>query len=271
MKTALTIPTEHVGKLWLSKKPRLDHFHQHDELECNIVVSGRGAYLVNGRRIPLEPNSLLWLFPEHEHLMLDQSEDFQIWVLVIKPGHLRQLCTDPDTQLLLQRASSGSFFRYVNQQQLKRLISLCEEVLQREKNAALFNAGLGYLLLSAWAAFNNGSSLPLPDAGHPAVERIARMVHSGQSADDLHAIAALVDRSPETVSRLFKKQTGITLTEFRNRCRINRFLELYGHGHTKTMLEAALEAGFGSYAQFYRVFLQIMEITPAGYRAQLRG
>ena len=72
--------------------------------------------------------------------------------------------------------------------------------------------------------------------------------------DDLKTMAALVDLRAETISRLFKAQIGISLTTFRNRCRVDRFLEIYGHGHRHTILEAALEAGFGSYAQFYRIF-----------------
>jgi AraC-like DNA-binding protein len=35
---------------------------------------------------------------------------------------------------------------------------------------------------------------------------------------------------------------------------LQRFLRLYGRGRRTTALAAALEAGFGSSAQFYRVF-----------------
>jgi AraC-like DNA-binding protein len=34
-------------------------------------------------------------------------------------------------------------------------------------------------------------------------------------------------------------------------------------------LEAALEAGFGSYAQFHRVFCRLMKTNPAQYRKQI--
>ena len=67
----------------------------------------------------------------------------------------------------------------------------------------------------------------------------------------------------------FKSQMGISFTAFRNRCRVDRFLDPYGHRHALTLLEAATTAGFGSYAQFYRVFVHVMKITPATYRRQL--
>jgi AraC-like DNA-binding protein len=59
--------------------------------------------------------------------------------------------------------------------------------------------------------------------------------------------------SPSHLSRIFKAQTGVSLTRFRNQRRLERFTALYGSGRRTTALAAALEAGFGSYAQFYRV------------------
>lgn len=50
-----------------------------------------------------------------------------------------------------------------------------------------------------------------------------------------------VEISPNAILCLFPGQDLILL---------ERFLDLYGHGQTMTMLDAALQAGFGSYAQF---------------------
>jgi AraC-like DNA-binding protein len=44
------------------------------------------------------------------------------------------------------------------------------------------------------------------------------------------------------------------------------FLRLYGTGRRTTALAAALEAGFGSYAQFYRVFRQQAGRSPSALR-----
>lgn len=269
MKATLPISPHSVGMLQLKEMPRLDWFHRHDEVECNLIVRGAGAYLLNGQRVDLRPNSILWLFPEQEHLLLDQTNDFKMWILVVKPDYLAQLCTDEMTQTLLERKPAGSFLRHLRQQQFEQLVALCQAVATMHEEPARHNAGLGYLLLSAWSAFQTGSIVPLNDPIHPAIDKIARHIHTGQLADDLQTVAALVDLTPETVSRLFKSQTGISLTAFRNRCRVDRFLEIYGHGHAFTMLESALRAGFGSYAQFYRVFMQVMKITPAAYRRRL--
>ncbi|MEM8533997.1 MAG: helix-turn-helix transcriptional regulator [Chloroflexota bacterium] len=269
MKETLSISHPRIGMLRLQEMPRLDWFHKHDELECNLIVQGRGAYLVGEQRVDLQPNSILWLFPEQEHLMLDQTDDFKIWILVMKPDYLAQLCVDETSQTLLERKPTGSFLRHVSQPQFDQLLALCQTVADTQEKIACYNAGLGYLLMAAWSAFQEGSVVPLNAPIHPVIERIVKYIRTDQSPNDLETVAALVGLAPETVSRLFKRQMGISLTAFRNRCRVDRFLDLYGHGHTLTMLEAATMAGFGSYAQFYRVFVQVMKITPAAYRRQL--
>ena len=71
--------------------------------------------------------------------------------------------------------------------------------------------------------------------------------------------------SRSQLSRLFKKQTGYTLVEYRQKMQLERFLFLYGLGKQRNLLEAALDAGFGSYPQFYRTFLQRFGCSPREY------
>jgi AraC-like DNA-binding protein len=66
------------------------------------------------------------------------------------------------------------------------------------------------------------------------------------------------------LARLFKSEVGVSLVEYRNRLRIERFLRLVERGGGN-LYEAALEAGFGSYAQFHRVFRRHVGTTPREY------
>ena len=61
------------------------------------------------------------------------------------------------------------------------------------------------------------------------------------------------------------------LVAYRNRVRVRRFLELASTGRL-TLLAACLEAGFGSYPQFHRVFVAETGRTPRDYLgARLRA
>ena len=56
------------------------------------------------------------------------------------------------------------------------------------------------------------------------------------------------------LSRVFRKQVGIPMSQYRNSLRLARFWEQYTQKTSRNLTEAMFAAGFGSYAQFYRVF-----------------
>ncbi len=129
----------------------------------------------------------------------------------------------------------------------------------------LFNVGLSYLLLGAWQAFADSDDVVGGDV-HPAVDRVARLLHANPGAGHLADLARTVGLSPSHLSRLFKMQMGLSISRFRNQQRLQRFLRLYGNGRRTTALAAAHQAGFGSYAQFYRVFRQEAGRHPSALR-----
>ena len=66
------------------------------------------------------------------------------------------------------------------------------------------------------------------------------------------------------LARVFKTLKGTSLVEYRNGLRLERFVALMDRGCTN-LLEAALDSGFGSYAQFHRVFRARLQATPREY------
>jgi AraC-like DNA-binding protein len=74
-------------------------------------------------------------------------------------------------------------------------------------------------------------------------------------------IAEELGISPGHLARSFKAEMGLSLVEYRNRLRIERFLRSVQSG-SDNLLKAAREAGFGSYAQFFRVYRKLLGTTP---------
>jgi AraC-like DNA-binding protein len=70
--------------------------------------------------------------------------------------------------------------------------------------------------------------------------------------------------SPGHLARSFKTEMGVSLVEYRNRLRVERFFATVDRGGSN-LQEAAQEAGFGSYAQFHRVFRKLLGTTPREY------
>ena len=66
-------------------------------------------------------------------------------------------------------------------------------------------------------------------------------------------------------SRLFKKQTGYTFTEYLTSCRIDLACRLLKETELKVS-DIAAESGFSDRTKFYKVFSEKMGMTPKHYR-----
>jgi AraC-like DNA-binding protein len=242
--------------------------HHHEELEVNLVLRGRGTYLFGQRRVPLAVNSMIWLFPEQEHVLVDWSHDFSMWVLVFRPNLVRRHAQTGARRVLRADDPGEIFCRQVDARQVELLNRVYQDAAGGEGIDAA-NAALGYALVASWQAYQYSSEPPARVDVHPAVAKAARLISEADDAPALDHLARDAGLSPARLSRLFKQQAGISITAFRQRKCLERFLRLYGRGARFTLIEAALEAGFGSYAQFHRVFSRLMRTNPAAYRKSL--
>lgn len=253
------------GTLWrYHARPPSETTHSHDELEFNLVVRGTISYLVDGRRHDLTRRSLLWLFPAHEHLLVRPSPDAVMWIGVLRRSALAVL--SPRLAATLRAdAPSGPIHRRLPAGAAHWLHQLAI-ALERIRSPAdrpdpdAFSTGLLHLVATAWEAFTAASDLPRPGAClHPAVAETMRLLDAGDERP-LPLLARIAGLERSALSRRFRRDTGLTIAEYRTRCRLERFSEL-ADGR-RTLLEAALQAGFGSYAQFHRVFTRANGRTP---------
>jgi AraC-like DNA-binding protein len=241
--------------------------HRHAELELNLVVRGTASYLLGDHRYALTPGTLTWLFPGQDHVLVDESADHELWWAVFRPALVARVATTRDARLLREENPVGQFSRRLDTGSVRRLGALFHEVRDAETvDDVLVNTGLAYLLSLAWRAFLDSDNVVEGIDLHPAVETVARTLRADPDAGDLATLARAARLSPSHLSRIFKQQTGVSISRFRNQQRLQRFLRLYGRGQRTTALAAALEAGFGSYAQFHRVFREQTGRSPSALR-----
>lgn len=235
--------------------------HTHPELELNVVRRGRARYLVGDRRYDLGPRSLLWLFPQQEHTLLDYSDDFSMWVLLFRPGLVAGLDAAIDERgTLAADDPPGDFCRVVTSAVARDLERRLQECLAQHDDLDLSNAGLAFVLPWCWRAFREAAGLLPGEVVHPAVERAAGILR--RESLSLEELAARVALTPSHLSRLFKRQCGTSITAFRAQSCLERFFAIYGDGQRRTTLDAALAAGFGSYPQCHRVCLELTGRSP---------
>jgi len=255
----LDIPANLVGLAWRAG-PELPivSSHRHAELEINLVMRGSATYLFSGRRDRLVRRSLLWLWPGRDHILIDRSPDFDTWVVVFRPKlsrKHRQL--DEGSSLYSRRLSEGEA------DWLHRVLLAVTGAQTPAEN----NAGMQFALLQAWRLYIDAEEALLEEV-HPAVERAAVRLRDDPSLDSVEELAAAGGLSPSRLGRVFKAQMGVSLREYRNQLRLERFLQVHGNGARRTVTRSLLEAGFGSQAQFYRAFRAAFGTSPSRY---LRG
>jgi AraC-like DNA-binding protein len=125
--------------------------------------------------------------------------------------------------------------------------------------AAVFCSLLAGLFLARRPRFT-WSSPASESKRTPVVERAVFALHQNPRASG-ESIARELSISPGYLGRSFKAEMGVSLVEYRNRLRIERFFSSVDRGGNN-LLGAALEAGFGSYTHFHRVYRKFVGATP---------
>jgi len=261
-------PENRNGLLYLTDHVNLlPHAHQHEELELNVVFSGTLTYAVESSRYDLQEGSCLWLFPSQPHMIIAASDQVQMLVAVFKKGLIEQLDLSSWAGELARSTVSQVSCRTLSPENLERIRELYEQIIGGPQAAVYADTGLRWLLVSAWKAY--GEAEDASSTGmHAALIRALQLMraHPDYSTDRL---ADLIHISRSHLSRLFHEQTGTCLQDYRNRIRLERFFVLYER--ERNCLHAALDAGFGSYAQFYRVCKKNLGISPRTYIQQHYG
>jgi AraC-like DNA-binding protein len=152
---------------------------------------------------------------------------------------------------------------------LERLCARSRDGLLRP-GAANFDAILEEVFALAWSGQRPPAAACQPRACHPAALRAARLLRETDSSISMAALARRSALSRERLSRVFAQCHGIGLVQYRNHHLVQRFIHEYGHGSCANMLRAALDVGFGSYAQFHRAFKQVTGYPPATHLERVR-
>ena len=251
--------------------------HHHPELELNIVARGRITYVLGKSRYHFAKGDLLWLFPGQPHRLVDRSQDALYYVAVFKQSLIQKACQQERHRALGKDRPPGktmlhTHFSHQDFELVRRMMDALiagapdNDALNREAGFGLtpgfryehedsdfLNTGLSHLLILCWrnqlASQEGSRAVPLHQAILKALDILGR-----EEPGNLPSLAKQCGMSPEHLSRTFQKQIGIPLNRYRNASRLERFWKLKNTPPQKTLLEAALAAGFGSYAQFYKVF-----------------
>jgi AraC-like DNA-binding protein len=236
-------------------------------LSLNLVVSGQGHYLLGARRYALSPGTALFIAPGVEHQLEETSADFELWMLAPEPAPSEQEGDEAASVDFLRAVSAGDCIRLLAEDDARWLAHELRR-LAATRSPALLRAGLAYVMTGAQEAFARGPAGTREERLSAKVRRCMALLEE-QPALSRTALARRARAAPDVLSHAFKRELGVSLVAYRNRLRVRRFLELAASGRL-TLRAACLQAGFGSYPQFHRVFVAETGQTPRAHLAANR-
>ena len=269
-----------------ARNPPTIRSHHHVELELNLVVRGTISYVLGERRFTFPRRTLLWLYPSQEHQLVDRSSDAENYVAVFKPSLIARSCRSTayeglkrdraDVDGVLHTILPVDTFDLVRRTMDELMVAAPDpDVLNREAGFGVnsdfhynhrdpdgLNAGLHHLLLLCWRCQCAGKALGGAVSLHTSVRKALELLSQGDVRLSLRTLASRCGASEAHLSRMFTQQIGVSVSRYRNSMRLERFLDYYRQPDQRTITEAVYAAGFGSYAQFHRVFTQVYGSSP---------
>ncbi|WP_425453155.1 AraC family transcriptional regulator [Bosea caraganae] len=229
---------------------RLHIDHRHEEVEFDLVVRGAGSYTVGNLTYELKAGTLIWLRPGQQHRLV-RSPKLEMWVVSLRADQV---------DALGQAEIAAQPSRLLPGEELVDLDRLLSQVAQDSDEPTTYNAGLTYALRRALRACRGSPPAHLK-LMHPAVTRALLLLRESGAAFSLSSLAEESGIAAPYLSRLLVEHTNRSFVDWRNRIRLERFMEDYQPG--MNLLMASLDAGFGSYARFHHVFHQMVGCTPS--------
>lgn len=271
------LPSE-IPQSFMDKLPPVLGFHMHELCELNLIHKGHILYIADGKCYELGPGDVVFFSAFMPHgWVVDKNDVPEVTEICFAPSlpasgqEGEGLSADADAGSI--RMLSGMIKTAVIQNS-KNSVGWRIENIYREITDARFGSAyvagsdLNLILLEL---IRRSEFLPRPgDRKTGQVVKAAQeyiIAHLSENPR-LSDIAKAVYVTPNHLSYLFKKQTGVGISDYINRQKLLLTIRLLGSPGL-SVLDVAMQSGFTSKSNFYRVFRDYYGITPQSMRSAI--
>ncbi|MBR5307810.1 MAG: AraC family transcriptional regulator [Clostridia bacterium] len=243
--------------------------HYHDYYEVFLIADGKVYHNVNGEKILLEKGDLLFIRPDDTHVLsYYREESFSIANLAFTSEICDSLFAylDGGCNVGLLKSSPLPPCVRLPLKETERLIYTLQSI-----NTASYTDSAEKILKMKSVLFDvfskYFSKYTVSESGFSAwfeylCEELKKPSVFRESKPDMCAICG---KSKEHISRVFKRNLGITPSEYLCEIRLNYAANLLKNTNL-SILEVSLEAGFDNLSWFYRRFNERFGVAPRGFR-----
>lgn len=246
--------------------------HHHREYEVIYLAKGKMLFGIDNYEHTIVEGDVIFIEPYTSHSFFSDGGEFHYYALLFDSSILGNE-DDPARKSF----ESVRFNRYVSlsDEILSRIPALLKadrenvfgnEILMKLFIFSIINhlmATRQFTTVSNFEPVQKGSS----QAVNTAIEYIAL---NYREQIRLENILALVKYSQSHFMRVFKQETGYSLTEYINRFRVEKAcLELMYS--SKSLTDIAIGNGFSTLQYFSKVFSGIMQVSPKQFRSRSKS
>ena len=240
--------------------------HRHDFAEAMLVEAGSGRQIVTGKPFGLDPGSLTLIRPNDEHA-LQAGPDGMVLLNCAFPYEYAVELEEryfPDEPGYYRREDEFPFSVLLRTDALVQAVSVFNQLSGRSRTRFALDQALLNLFFLIRQPYSDSFVVGAPEwLAHACSEmRVPAHLREG-----VPALVRLAGRSPEHVSREFKRCLGKTPTEWVTGLRLDHAAKLLCIS-TASVLEIALDCGFENLSWFHRQFRKGFGVTPLKYRKQ---
>lgn len=250
---------------------RVDH-HYHEFCKLLFLVSGKGAYAVDGQRYLLQPGDVVLVDSRSVHCPeLEADSPYERVILYISPDFLQQQSA-PDCDLHSCFSEPFGHVLRLKEKQRQKLfaqLSRLEEALgSQEFGRTVLSSALLLRLLVQIGRYQRQADAHHPKPAEPHNSRVLEIMRymDAHLAEDLNVdlLAEQFYVSKYHMMHLFRQQTGFTVHTYLLQRRLLHARQLMEGGMRAT--EASYRSGFRSYSSFTRAYGKHFGTTPTGRR-----
>jgi AraC-like DNA-binding protein len=272
------IPQKGESFVWLHHTRDLrDHFYWHYHPACEIVYvsSGTGRQYVGQHRSFYDEGTLVLIGSNLPHLNFTygRQDAFEEMVVQIPEIFIKQvietLAEATNIKELLDKSNRGLVF----DKNIQQDIGILMKELGQKKGISRVSTLLEILERMAttehYQYLNIGKhATQLQSQEHLRLNKVFEYVENNFTGlPKLDEAAALCHLTTPAFCRFFKKQVGMTFSDFVNETRINQARILLTEG--KSVSEAAYESGFNHLGHFTEVFKKYESVNPKDFRKKM--
>jgi len=253
--------------LVFSSKKYIHTLHHHAEYEFFYLKEGSGTFIIDNNRYKIKSGDILLIEPFSVHCFTDTSDSFLYYAMVFKPAAFGQ--EDDTCRKTLEQVKISTKITLPQQ-----IIEKLEFITERNK-LKLFGTELQtrtilysifYYIIESEQYIQFKKMVNEMDSHSMAVQTVCKYIQNHYPEKiDYEDLLNLTNYSKSQFIKIFKKETGMNITDYINNYRIEHAcLDILNSDNNIT--EIAIANGFNNIQYFSKRFKEVMNCTPKEYQ-----